>query len=279
MSRLTLGNIVKVGLAFVLFIFVSFYVLVIGVGAKNKRVILEGAVYAAMFCLAFVLTGAGSLAALLGLLSMGASAVRCYMLRDLWLPRRSRTPRHVQSGQPYPVMQPAPEYYAPAPVAQSSPAQASNPQTLAASSADDLSPALAWVSSHAKQNKHRLPADAYVTVLETCHTLDAVLDAERRQPTADARFEYELAAMVNEYLPSVLQGYLAIPPSMTENRQPNGRTPNEELTEQLHLLSGQADALHSSRHGYTSAELTTTGNFLRERFGHHQRGGFDFEIE
>lgn len=274
MSRLTMGNIVKIVLALVFSIFVSFYVLIIGVAAKNKRVIGEGSIYAAMFSLGFILTEATSLAALLVLLSMGASAVRCFMLRDLWLPRRNRGLRRVETVQPYPLMQPAPESYAPAPVAPPSYAPAP-----AAPSADDLSPALAWVSSHAKQNKRRLPADAYVTVLETCHTLDAVVDAERRQPTADARFEYELTAMVNEYLPNVLQGYLAIPPSMADNPQPNGRTPNEELSEQLQLLSGQADALHSSRHSRTSAELTTTGNFLRERFGHHQRNGFDFGIE
>lgn len=278
MSRVTFGNIVKLGLAALFFIFVAFYVLIIGVTAKNKRVIGEGAIYAVIFSVSVVLTGADALAGLLILLSMGASAVRSFILRDLWLPRRNRTSRYVEAAEPYPTIQPAPEFYAPTPVAPPVAPPSSAPAPVAPT-ADDLSPALAWVSSHAKQNKHRLPADAYVAVLETCHTLDAVVDAERRQPTADARLEYELSAMVNEYLPNVLQAYLAIPPSMADNRQPNGRTPNEELSEQLQLLSGQADALHSSRHGYTSAELTTTGNFLRERFGHHQRNGFDFGIE
>lgn len=271
MSRLTFGNIVKLALAALFSIFIAFYVLIIGVTAKNKRVIGEGTIYAALFSLGIVLTSADALAGLLILLSMGASAVRSFMLRDLWLPRRNRAPRQFDTVQPYPVMQPAaPEVYAPA---------SAVPAAPTAPATEDLSPALAWVSSHAKQNKRRLPAESYVTVLETCQTLDAVLDAERRQPTADARFEYELAAIVNEYLPSVLQGYLAVPPAMTDDKQPNGRTPNEELAEQLQLLSGQAEALHSSRHGYTSAELTTTGNFLRERFGHHQRDGFDFGIE
>jgi hypothetical protein len=264
-SRLTFGNIVKLGLAALFFIFVSFYVLIIGVGAKNKRVIAEGAIYAAMFSLAMILTWADAFAALLVLLSMGASAVRCYMLRDLWLPKRNRAHQQFSTVQPTPQIQPpAQQFQAPPPVAP--------PQ-------DDLSPDLAWVSSHAKQNKHRLPPESYVTILETCQTLDAVIDAERGQPTADARFEYELTAMVREYLPSVLRGYLAIPPTMAYDKQPNGKTPNEELFEQLHLLSAQADALHASRHSHTSAELTTTGNFLRQRFGHHQRGGFDFGID
>ncbi len=143
----------------------------------------------------------------------------------------------------------------------------------------DLSPDLVWIASHAKQNKHRLPSGAYVTILETSQTLDAVIDAEIRQPSKDARFEYELSAIIREYLPAVLRGYLAIPPAMVENRQPNGKTANEEFDEQLQLLSRQADTLHSSRHRQTSAELTSTGNFLRERFGHHQKGEFDFGIE
>ena len=159
------------------------------------------------------------------------------------------------------------------------PSQPSPAATSLAGPSDDLSTALTWVSSQAKQNKHRLPADTYVTILETCQMLDSVIDAESRQPSADARFEYELEAVVREYLPAVLQGYLAIPPSMVENRQPNGRTPNEELVEQLQLLLGQAETLHSTRHSQTSADLTTTGNFLRERFGHHQQGGFDFGIK
>ncbi|TLP93293.1 hypothetical protein FEF26_13725 [Nesterenkonia salmonea] len=265
MSRLTFGNIVKLGLALFFFIFASFYVLIIGVAAKNKRVIVEGAIYAAMFSLAMVLTWAESLAALLGLLSLGASAVRSFMLRDLWLPKRNRgAPQQFDPVRPQPPIQPpAQQSQAPAPIA---PVK------------DDLSPSLAWVSSHAKQNKHRLPADSYVTILETCHTLDAVIDAERRQPTADATFEYELTAMVREYLPSVVQGYLAVPGAMANDKQPNGKTPNEELADQLQLLSGQADSLHASRHSHTSAELTTTGNFLRQRFGHHQRDGFDFGI-
>ena len=49
MSRLTPGNILRVVLAFVFWIFVAFYVLVIGMGAKNKKVMLEGGLYAALF--------------------------------------------------------------------------------------------------------------------------------------------------------------------------------------------------------------------------------------
>lgn len=267
MSRLSIGNIVKVALTLIFFPFIAFLLLLIGIVAKNKRVLLEGAGYAALFIAAFSAPEGSPLdtvAPLLGLGSMGISAVRSYMFRDLWLKTREQKRQQVAIVQPNPLVH-----------SSSQPAAAAG----LASSVDNLSSALAWVTSHAKQNKHRLPAEAYVTLLETCQTLDAVIDAERRQRSGDARFEYELDAIVRQYLPAVLQGYLAIPAGMVDDRQPNGRTANQELAEQLQLLSGQADALHSSRHGHTSAELTSTGNFLRERFGHHQRGGFDFGIE
>lgn len=263
MSRISAGNIFRVVLAFVFWLFVAFYVLVIGIGAKNKKVIFEGVLYAAAFIAAVSISGASG--AFAGIAVMGLSAVRSYMLRDLWLPRR------VPKSQRNNTVQ---EYVPTPPAAQPYPAA-----TSLAGPSDDLSIALTWVSSQAKQNKHRLPADTYVTILETCQMLGSVIDAEIRQPSADARFEYELEAVVKEYLPTVLQGFLAIPPSMVDNRQPNGRTANEELVEQLQLLLGQAETLHTTRHTQTSANLTTTGNFLRERFGHHQSGGFDFGIK
>jgi hypothetical protein len=262
MSRITAGNIFKVGLAVVFSLFMAFFVLVIGMGAKNKKVILEGGIYGAVFIAAVSL---GSSGAIVGLAAMGLSAVRSYMLRDLWLPRRAPKQQHGAMVQPHAPTQ-APSHPSPA-------------TTSLTRSPDDLSSALAWVSSQAKQNKHRLPGDTYVTILETCQMLDSVVDAEIQQPSGDARFEYELEAVVREYLPTVLRGFLAIPPSMVDNRQPNGRTPNEELVEQLGLLLGQAETLHSTRHSQTSADLTSTGNFLRERFGHHQQGGFDFGIK
>jgi hypothetical protein len=263
MSRLTPGNILRVALAFVFWLFAAFYVLVIGVGARNRKVILEGLLYAAAFIAAVSLSGASG--AFAGFAVMGLSALRSYMLRDLWLPRRVPKSRRGDTVQAHAPMPPASRPYPAA--------------TSLAGPPEDLSTALAWVGSQARQHKHRLPADTYVTLLETCQMLDSVIDAERRQPSADARFEYELDAVVREYLPAVLRGFLAIAPSMVDNRQPNGRTPNEELVEQLRLLLGQAETLHSTRHSQTSADLTTTGNFLRERFGHHQPGGFDFGIK
>lgn len=276
----------KILFAFMLLPFVSFLLLFVGAKAKNGRLMLEGAIYAAILIISVNLPE--SIGGILMLGSMVASGARSFQLRELWLPKRTAVPRL----QPTPYYGPpvvahlsqqpvAPPY--PAPTAPPYPASTvplyPAPTASSASVDDDLSSALAWVVSRAKQNKHRLPSDAYVTILECCQTLDSVIDAENRRPSTDAQFQYELEAMVREYLPSVLKNYLAIPAGRVNDRQPNGKTPVEELSEQLHLLNGQAEALHASRHGQASSELTSMGNFLREKFGHQQQAKFDFGIE
>ncbi|MCQ1988214.1 hypothetical protein [Arthrobacter sp. zg-Y844] len=253
MSRLTVGNIFKVTVALLFFPFMPLLVLMIGVRRSNWKVILEGGLYVALVLAAVALPGTAaqfilSFFVVLGLIAV--AGMRSYMLRDLWLHPRTRGPQVMTQSQPGAGTTPP----------------------------EDLSSALAWSAALAKRNRSRLPSEAYASILETCQTLDAVIDAETRQPLGDPQFEYELSATVRDYLPSVLQNYVAIPPKMLETKQASGRTPNEELAEQLQLLAGQAETLHSSRHRRTSAELTNTGNFLRERFGHRQ-GGFDFGIK
>lgn len=290
MSRFTGPNIIKLVLAFCCFPLVGYLVLVLGLRAKNKNLIIEGSVYAVLMTVSFMLPSEGDqlsdFAGGLMMLSLVPSAIRAYTLRDLWLPLPTFVPPPPAFQPGYPASQQpfgAPQQSSSAP--QQAPVAALGWQATPAVGAatnrpgiDDLSSTLAWVISQGKQNKHRIPSSDYVTILETCHTLDAVIDTQRAQGGRDAQFEFELEAMVREYLPTVLRSYLAVPPSMVDESQPNGRTPNQELTEQLELLSGHADALHASRHRQTSADLTSSGNFLREKFGHQKPGGFDFGI-
>ncbi|MFC4555749.1 hypothetical protein [Georgenia faecalis] len=260
MSRLTLGNAVKVGLVVVFLPLLAYLVLFIGAVKKNVRAIVEGLVYAAGFSVAVFELGWGGPGVLLGLASMAASGVRAWHLRDLWLPARRRWwHRFVPAESPGQAALAAPS------------------TTAALEPADARSSALAAVAHDARRNRHRLPPTAVASLLETCRTLDAVIVAEKQEPSGDARLEYELDAMVQQYLPAVVRAYLAIPPSMVDSRQPNGRTPKEELAEQLQILSAQAQSLYTSRYSRTPAQLTTTGNFLREKFGHPE-SAYDFGV-
>ncbi|AEE45560.1 hypothetical protein [Cellulomonas fimi] len=261
MTRLTLGNVVKVTAVLVFLPLIAYLVLVIGAVRKHVGAALEGLLYAAGFSVAvFVLDGAWGPRVLLALAAMGVSAVRAWHRRDLWLPARRRWWKRDLTGS--------------AVVVERNRAQA----VVAVEAAQPLPAAVARIRTLAERNRRRLPGDTHRTVLRTCEVLDAVIAAEQREPAGDARFEYELDAVVRQYLPAVLTGYLAIAPSRVQERQPDGRTPDEELTEQLRILAGQADALYASRHRLLTAELSTTGNFLRDKYAHHELDVPDLRI-
>lgn len=248
-------------LALVFFPFAAFFLLLAGITSKNKQAMIEGAAYTGIVIIAVSVpsTMAGSFI-FVGVIL--ASVVRLFHYRDLWLTKKTET-------------------------IERRPATVSRVEDIADEPVEDLSLVdmarelssdLARLTSNARRNKHRLPADAYISVLECCQTLDSVVDAEKQTPSQDARLRYELEAMINDYLPSVLENYLAIPVDMVSRRLPSGKTADEELTEQLGLLQAQADSLYASRHGRTSTKLADTGNFLREKFGHHKQDQFDFGI-
>lgn len=262
MSRLTLGNVVKVGAVVVFLPLLAYLVLVIGGVKKRARVILEGLLYAGAFSTAVFVLDFWGWPILLALAAMGLSGVRSWHLRDLWLPARRRWWKR-DSAQPEPSRE----------LAEAAAAGGTAPVEGSA----HLPSAVAWVRAHANRNRGRLPAGAHVLVLQICQVLDAVVAAEQLDPSDDPRFEYELDALARQYLPKVLRSYLAIAPNRVDERQANGRTANEELTEQLRLLSGQAEALYAGRHRRLTAELSTTGNFLRDKFGHRQPNALDLD--
>lgn len=259
MSRLTLGNVIKVTTVLVFLPLLAFLVLVIGAVRKDLRTALEGLLYGGAFSMAVFVLDFWGPPALLALTAMGASGVRSWHLRDRWLPARRR-------------------WWKRDPAERSTVLGLARARTIAVEGSEHLPSAVAWVRRHADRNRRRLPADTHQTVAQTCQVLDAVIVAEQREPTGDPLFEYELDALARQYLPAVLKNYLAIAPSKVHERLPDGRTPDEELTEQLRILRSQADALYASRHRRLTAELSTTGNFLRDKYGHRQPDAFDLRL-
>lgn len=260
-ARVILGTVVKGFLAIIFFPFAPLVLFFVGLKAKNKQTTLEGVLYSAILLFAVSLPTT-TLTSFLGVGAIAAGVIRLFQFRELWL-----TGSHQDSAVSQ-ISTPAPLPVEGTPVKEPSLIEA----------AQGLSLDLSRLMSEARQNKHRLPAEAYVTVLECQQTLDSVVDMEKVNPSEDAQFRYELDAMINDYLPSVLKNYLSIPADLKEETVPGGKTPNEELTEQLGLLQAQANALYSSRHWNTSAKLADTGHFLREKFGHHKQDQFDFGI-
>lgn len=248
-------------LALLLFPFAPLFLFFAGLTAKHKEAMLEGALYSGLF-IGMLVVPTNTVVAFVGLGALIVSIIRLFHYRDLWLTKKADT----IEGRPATVSRI--EDIVDEPVEDLS----------LVDMARELSSDLARLTSNARRNKHRLPADAYISILECCQTLDSVVDAEKQTPSQDAQLRYELEAMINDYLPSVLENYLAIPVDMVSRRLPSGKTADEELTEQLELLQAQADSLYASRHGRTSTKLADTGNFLREKFGHHKQDQFDFGI-
>src|SRR5690625_1820504 len=106
MSRLTLGNVVKVAAVVVFFPLLAYLVLVIGAVKKKLRVILEGLLYAGAFSTAVFVLDFWGPPILLALTAMGASGVRSWHLRDLWLPKRRRWWHRFSATEPSATVEP-----------------------------------------------------------------------------------------------------------------------------------------------------------------------------
>ena len=145
MSRLTVGNVVKGGFAVLFWPFLAFLVLLIGAVKKNLKVALEGLIYAAGFSVGIFVLDIIGIGGLLALASMGASGVRAWHLRDVWLPARRRW------------------WHRFAPASSRKPAQVSTapPPEAALEGPEGRAAALGWFSSLTEQSRRQLPADAY----------------------------------------------------------------------------------------------------------------------
>src|SRR5699024_1276067 len=78
----------------------AFLVLLIGGVKKNLKVVLEGLIYAAGFSVGIFALDIIGVGGLLALASMGASGVRAWHPRDLWLPARRRWWHRLAAAEP-----------------------------------------------------------------------------------------------------------------------------------------------------------------------------------
>jgi hypothetical protein len=84
-------------------------------------------------------------------------------------------------------------------------------------------------------------------------------------PTAEELIT--VGAMVTDYLPSTVNAFLALPPQFAAtHRSRTGRTPAEELLEQLRLLAEGAQEYATAIYAGDAQELTNQGRFLATKF-------------
>ncbi|NNG40543.1 hypothetical protein HJ588_14845 [Flexivirga sp. ID2601S] len=101
------------------------------------------------------------------------------------------------------------------------------------------------------------------------------LDAESRNALAylhahsdNALLIFEIEQIRNDFAPSAVQGYLALPPGLADTEPlQDGRTGAELLVIQLQLLLDGVRAAVGEAHGANAGALLASHRFLRARFG------------
>lgn len=115
----------------------------------------------------------------------------------------------------------------------------------------------------------RLPVGVVPQVRAIEDVLVELLDvlAARPTTTGSAQERYALEATITDYLPTSLETYLALPPAFAQShRTPEGRTPGEELLEQLVLLEAAVRELALAVYSGDAEHLATQGRFLQTKF-------------
>ncbi len=83
-------------------------------------------------------------------------------------------------------------------------------------------------------------------------------------PTVDE--EIAVQGMVTDYLPTTINTYVGLSPHFAETTRADGRTPNDDLMEQLITLETAAHDLSRSVYSHDAQALETQGRFLSAKF-------------
>ena len=115
----------------------------------------------------------------------------------------------------------------------------------------------------------RLPVGVVPQVRAIEDALRELLDhvAATAGSATSAQERYTLAATIEDYLPTSLNAYLALPPAFAAtHRSAAGLTPGEELYEQLVLLEQAVRDLAVAIYSGDAQRLSAQGRFLESKF-------------
>ena len=121
-------------------------------------------------------------------------------------------------------------------------------------------------SSPTAVGEEKLPLDVHVKVEQIRHKAEVLLHQAHRFPFA-SRELYAVRATLSDYLPRTLDTFLGVPPASREKPMASGKTPLQELKEQLTLLDSKLDEIAEDLQRQNLDRLLANGRFLEERFG------------
>lgn len=118
----------------------------------------------------------------------------------------------------------------------------------------------------------RLPADAQTKVAEIRQEILELLPHAAEFPPGSPDL-FVVRRMAEDYLPTTIQAYLALPADYARDRVvQGGQTPLQVLHDQLELLDAKMDEITEAVRRRDSDRLLANGLFLEERFGRTRDG-------
>jgi hypothetical protein len=78
--------------------------------------------------------------------------------------------------------------------------------------------------------------------------------------------EIAVEAMLTDYLPTTVNTYIGMNRQFAETARADGRTPGDDLVEQLVMLEGAAQELSHAVYAHDAQQLATHGRFLSTKF-------------
>ncbi len=144
----------------------------------------------------------------------------------------------------------------PAPPAASQPADDS-PEALHSSLAD--------VVRDVNSSAGGLPAAAMVAIRQLTDTLDDVIDTSQGRPL-DVYAAIMVRSTLDDYLPTTVRHYLAVPEDLRTRPRPDGHSPQQSLYEQIAAIQTSASQVLVAAQGSDVDALMTQGAFLRTKF-------------
>jgi hypothetical protein len=121
------------------------------------------------------------------------------------------------------------------------------------------------LNRYINSNAGKLPVDSVVTARQVTDTLREVIDTSEVRPL-DIYAVVSIKGILNDYLPTTLQRYLALDPNTLEVARPSGRTPVQSLQEQIDSLWDAAAIVLEAAKAQDADALMTQGTFLRTKF-------------
>jgi hypothetical protein len=149
------------------------------------------------------------------------------------------------------------------PAADSAPA--AEPEQKFAEPARRLGAKLAALVAQANADGGRLPPGAVPTVRDIDDVLRPLLNYIELRSASEEEMRH-LTAIVEDYLPTALGDFLALPAQYTERPGVTGTTPADDLVRQLQLLDEGANELQDFVYTGDAAQLAIQARFLDAKF-------------